>query len=122
MEQSVTEVVVGVLIAIAGGWLTVSKIKTAFMNEIHERIEKEVQNARNIAEGDLKSVELKIDNLSKDIDNLEKKIEGDIDNVKSIYNSEIKSLAEKIESLRDQVQTQHSQLVDLLTRLISGSK
>lgn len=106
----------GTILAIA---VSFSKLRSSFQKEIDKKIEDEIDNARTIAEGDLKAVDLKLDGLAKDIKSLEYKVDRDIEHVKTIYNSEIRQLAEKIESLRDDVQKQHQQLVSILTKLIT---
>lgn len=77
------------------------KLKASFKKEIREEMESEIEL------------------MNSKMKNLEDKIDQDIDHVKMIYNSEIKNVVDKIESLRDQVQQQHSQLVGILTKLIS---
>jgi peptidoglycan hydrolase CwlO-like protein len=119
MESSVLGAVVGAIGALLAIAVSFSKLKTSWQKEIEEKIRSEVENARSIAEGDLRAVDLKLDALAKDISNLEYKVEKDIEHVKTIYNSEIKQLAGKIEELREEVRHQHSQLVSLLTRLVS---
>lgn len=121
MESSVVGAVIGAIGALLTVAVGFSKLKSSFQKEINEKIESEIKNARTMAEGDLKAVDLKLDALSKDISNLENKVDKDIDHVKAIYNSEIKQLAEKIESLREDVQKQHHQLVGLLTKLITNN-
>lgn len=107
---------IGTLLTIA---VSFTKLKSAFEKGVEERIKTEVANARAIAEGDLKAVDLKIDQLGRDIGRLEDKIDNDIGHVKDIYNSEIRALSSKVESLRDDVAHQHQQLVGLLTKLVS---
>jgi peptidoglycan hydrolase CwlO-like protein len=119
MESSIVGAVIGAIGALLTVAVSFSKLKASWQKEIDDRIRSEVTNARTIAEGDLKAVDLKLDALSKDIANLESKVDRDIDHVKTIYNSEIKQLAGKIEELREEVRHQHSQLVSLLTRLVS---
>lgn len=118
MESNVLAIVVAALSGLFGLFLSFSKLKASFQQEVDSRIKAEVANARSIAEGDLKAVDLKLDSLAKDIANLEQKVDRDIEHVKIIYNSEIRQLAEKIESLRDDVQKQHNQLVSILTKLV----
>ena len=119
MEPSILGAVIGAIGALLTMAVSFSKLKSSFQKEIDDKIKSEVNNARTIAEGDLKAVDLKLDSLAKDIANLENKVDRDIEHVKTIYNSEIKQLAGKIEELREEVRHQHSQLVSLLTKLVS---
>jgi peptidoglycan hydrolase CwlO-like protein len=119
MESSVLGAVIGAIGALLAMAASFSKLKSSWLKEIDDKIRSEVLNARTIAESDLKAVDLKLDALAKDISNLEDKVDKDIEHVKTIYNSEIKQLAGKIEELREEVRHQHSQLVSLLTRLVS---
>jgi peptidoglycan hydrolase CwlO-like protein len=119
MESSVLGAVIGAIGTLLAIAASLSKLKASWLKEIDDKIKSEVLNARTIAESDLKSVDLKLDALAKDISNLENKVDKDIEHVKTIYNSEIKQLAGKIEELREEVRHQHSQLVSLLTRLVS---
>lgn len=111
--------VVGALGTIGTVAVALTNIKTSFKKEVDEKIESAIRSARDLANADINSLNLRIESVSRDIENLEHKIESDIDHVKSIYNGEIRSLAEKIEGLREEVRHQHAQLVALLTKLVS---
>lgn len=111
--------VLGALGAIGTIAVTFTNLKNSFRKEIDKEIKSAIQTAREIADSDIKGFNLRLDSINKDIDNLKEKIEDDIDNVKNIYNGEIRSLAEKIEGLREEVRHQHTQLVSLLTKLVS---
>lgn len=104
---------------IAGAYLTLAKIKAGFKKEIESEIEAAIENARSIAEADIREFNLKLEAVSRDIQSLEAKVDRDIEYVKTIYNNEIKVLGDKIENLREEVKNQHAQLVGLLTKMIT---
>jgi F0F1-type ATP synthase membrane subunit b/b' len=62
--------------------------------------------------------EAKISKVEWELENLKQITNNEFEHVRETYNSEIKNLGEKIESLRDQLNTQHSQLIEFLSRLI----
>lgn len=111
--------VVGALGAIGTVTITFMKIKASFKKEIDEEIEQAITQARELADADIKAFNMRLDSISREISSLEGKVDKEIEHVKSIYNNEIRVLAEKIESLREEVRGQHSQLVSLLTKLVS---
>jgi peptidoglycan hydrolase CwlO-like protein len=111
--------VLGALGAIGTVVVTFTTLKNSFKKEVDKEIKSAIQAARDIADADIKAFNLRIDSLSRDIVNLKDKVDDDIEHVKGIYNGEIRSLAEKIEGLREEVRHQHTQLVALLTKLVS---
>lgn len=111
--------VLGALGAIGTVAVTFTTLKNSFKKEVDKEIKSAIQAARDIAEADIKAFNLRIDSLSREIVNLKDKVDDDIEHVKGIYNGEIRSLAEKIEGLREEVRHQHTQLVALLTKLVS---
>lgn len=113
--------VLGALGAIGTVAVTFSKLKDSWNKEIDQKINSSIETARNMAEADIKAFNIRLDSVSRDIQNLEEKVDKDIDHVKAIYNGEIRQLGEKIESLREDVQRQHQQLVGLLTKLITNN-
>lgn len=118
-SPSVLGAVLGALGAIGTVAVTFSKLKDSFRKEIDKEIQAAIDTARNIADADIQAFNLRLDSVSKDIENLAEKMDRDIDHVKTIYNGEIRSLGEKIEGLREEVRHQHAQLVALLTKLVS---
>jgi peptidoglycan hydrolase CwlO-like protein len=111
--------VVGALGSIGAVAVTFTTLKNSFKKELQKEIADSIASARDIADADIRAFNLRIDSLSKEIASLENKIDKDIDHVKNIYNGEIRSLADKIENLREEVRHQHSQLVSLLTKLVT---
>lgn len=65
-------------------------------------------------------LEARIEKIDAQLKNLELNVNKDISHLKDVYSSEIRALSEKIENLRQEIQTQHSQMVDLLSKLINN--
>lgn len=63
----------------------------------------------------------KIKDLEIELALAKENITKDFIHMKEIYSAEINELGNKIESLRQDLQSQHSQMVELLTRLVSKS-
>lgn len=63
----------------------------------------------------------KINSLQLEFETHKTSLSKDLDFMQSTYNAEIKVLGERIESLREDLVTQHGQLVNLLTQLVSKS-
>jgi predicted RNase H-like nuclease (RuvC/YqgF family) len=61
----------------------------------------------------------KIESVKKDLENLRENVEKDMDHMKTTYNGELRNLGDKIEDLRTDLRNQHSQLVELLTAIVS---
>jgi predicted RNase H-like nuclease (RuvC/YqgF family) len=91
--------IISVLAGIAGTYLTFTKVKQSFQNEIKEEFE------------------IKIKILEGKMEALEKSFEKDVDHIKTTYNSEIKSLSEKIEDLREELRESTNQLIQLLSKI-----
>lgn len=56
--------------------------------------------------------------LETRIEAIKESTEKDIAHLKETYNNEIKYLGQKLDDLRNEVHSQHSQLVQLLTKMI----
>lgn len=62
----------------------------------------------------------KLKDLESELANQKENVARDMDHMKETYNSEIRVLGGKIEELREQLNTQHSQLIGFLTKLIDS--
>lgn len=119
MQSQLLGPVIVALATILGLFLSVYKLKRGFKDELESETSKAIQNAKDMAESDVKLLKLQIDNLSKEINRLDESFQKDVAHIRETYNSEIRNLGVKIEDLREEVRTQHSQLVTLLTKLVS---
>lgn len=111
--------VVVALGTLLGLFLSVSKLKKGFKEELEQETEKAIQYARDAAKNDMQLLKLQVDNLGQDIKRLDESFQKDVAHIRETYNNEIRNLGNKIEELREEVRSQHSQLVSLLTKLVS---
>lgn len=109
MGEAVTigSIIVG-LGAIGGVIWTFVEIKDKFKKGLQEDLESQIKNQDS-----------KITLLEQQIRSIEEMVNKDIIHLKESHSNEIKNLSEKIEELRDEVRNQHSQLVQLLSKLVS---
>lgn len=63
-------------------------------------------------------VESKIEGLESDLEHLKSDVGRDLKNLKELYSNDVRNIADKIENLRDELSTQHSNMLALLTRLV----
>lgn len=87
--------------------------------------DRERQEILKKAEEELNKVqaelEKKISVLKQEFEAHKVGLSKDLDFMRSTYNAEIRQLGEKIEALREDLGAQHSQMVSLLTQLVSKS-
>lgn len=110
--------IVGSVIAVAGGILSIQKIMINNKKVKEEQIEKILIMAReeiNLVKAKLES---RIEGTKSDLKSLELLVNKDISHVRESHESEIKSLADKIENLRDSLNEQHAQMISLLSKLL----
>lgn len=119
MEHSLIAPIVIALSTLIGLYLSVAKIKAGFKEELQKETEKAIEYARDSAKSDIALLNTQIEGLSKEINRLEDSFNKDVSHIRETYNNEIRNLGHKIEELREEVRGQHSQLVTLLTKLVS---
>lgn len=112
--MQVAEVIVG----LGGAILTIQKIgknlqrsKEAYADEILKEAKEEIALLKA-------KLESRIEATRSELKSLEFNISKDISHIKEAYTSEIKNLGEKIELIREQLNAQHTQLLEFLTKLI----
>ena len=103
---------------IGGAIITIRKIardaeksKKEHKADIMQSTKEEIAMVRAELESEIKAVQV-------DLDNLKSSVSKDLQFIKESHSSEIKHLGEKIEALREQLNSQHTQLIDFLTKLI----
>jgi len=117
-----TTVPIGLLIAVSGLILTWQKIVKNAKKEREEHSAKILQVAKE-DDAILKAkLEARIEKIDAQLKNLELNINKDIIYIKEAYNAELKNLGSKIESLREDLSSQHSSLLALLTKLVEKNK
>lgn len=67
-------------------------------------------------------LEAKIDMLESQINNLEFNMSKDLSNMKENYTLELSNLSERIQVLRSDLQSQHIQILELLTQLVKNPR
>jgi len=90
----------------------------------HEKNKKEMlagvlQDAKEMDDTLKAKLESRIEAMKAELKNLELNVNKDIVFLKESYKSDIKVLGDKIEDLRKQLDSQHSQLLTVLTNLIN---
>lgn len=119
MDQFLTTPVIAVVSALAGLFLSLIQVRSAYKKELEEETKKMIELAREASKNEITVLKNQIESLSKEISRLEESFQKDVGHIRETYNSEIKNLGNKIEDLREEVRMQHGQLVALLTKLVS---
>lgn len=103
---------------LGGAWLTVRKIAKDIDRSKRDQAKEFLESAREEDKLLKAKLEAKIEGMKADLKNLEFNVNKDISFLKESHSNEIKNLGERIESLRDELRTQHGQLLTLLSKLI----
>jgi peptidoglycan hydrolase CwlO-like protein len=110
----------GGIITIGTAFLTVKKVlrniavdKKRQANEILREAKEEMDRREIVLKNKITELETKIEELEKSVDK-------DLGHLKETFNGEIRNLAAKIEGLRDDLKEQHTQLLQILSKLITG--
>lgn len=110
--------VAGAISVLGGAWLTVKSIAKESERSKKNQSASILQSAKE-ADSVLKSkLESKINELESQIKAYQDIAEKDIEHLKETYNNEIKNLGEKIENLRDEVNNHHTQIIQLLSKML----
>lgn len=105
--------------AIGSILLTFQKVKKEFNSDIERRIEAVKLGAEDDLKAEMRLMSAKLEILQKDMASMEAGFQKDIAHIKDTYNSEIKNLGDKVEHLREEVRLQHTQILGLLTKMLS---
>jgi len=116
--QNVTYIIAAIISATGGIFMAVrhafrdnKKTKEAQACEILGKASEETNLVRIQLEARIEAIEMELKNL-------ESSVKKDLGHIQEIYTSEIAGLANKIENLRDELRTQHVDLLNLITKLI----
>lgn len=106
---------------LGSSWLIFNKIVRKINENKKEDAKGIIKDARE--EDKLLKIELEaqIHDLQSQVTNLKANVEKDLEHLRETYNGELRFLGQKIEELRSEVRSQHSQLVQLLTKMIDKS-
>lgn len=113
---------VGGLSAIGALVVTWQKVVKNLKKSKEERDARLLQEAKEEAAAVKVQLEAKIEKLEQKLKTVESSVKQEIGHVRDLHENEIKALGEKIESLRDELKTQHVQLMNILTKLIDDRK
>ena len=109
----------GVVITTLGGaWLTVRKVVRDAEKQKKHYAAEILQSAKEADQALKVRLENKVHELETQLKSLRENVDKDITHLREYHSSELKFLGQKIEALREEVHSQHSQLVQLLTRMI----
>lgn len=122
ITQEVLLSLAGVVTAVGGAWLTVRKIAKDLKKEKKEHAAEILQEAKEEIARKETALNAKITELEGRHEALEKSVEKDLAHMRETYNGEIRNLGQKIEDLRSELRNQHTQMVQLLTKMIDSTK
>lgn len=108
----------GVAIGVATLIVTVQKVFKNLRKEREEYAAKLMQSAKEDDALLKAKLEARIEKIDAQVKTLELSVSKDMAHLKETYSSEIKNLGEKIEALRDELRSQHSGLIELLTKIV----
>lgn len=129
IELSTLLAMAGAISAIGGAWLTVRKVTKDLKKERDLEAAKILQEAKEAGAKmkaqmeaarakEINEISAKITALEARLNNLEDSVIKDFSHMRETFNGEIRNLGEKIEDLRSDLNSQHGQLVALLTKMI----
>lgn len=121
MEFTDFQIYSGILGGAIGFATLIISLQKITKNIKKDRDEREARILQHAKEEDsfLKAkLEARIEKIDAKLQNLELNINKDMTHMRQSYESEIRSLGEKIELLRDELNTRHSSLIELLTKII----
>jgi len=117
------------ILTLAGGISVISGAVYAVMKILREIRKAKKESAEKILEeakeydNELKAkLENRIDILELDLHNLKSSVVKDIKNLKENHAIELANLADKIQVLRNDLQSQHASVLDLLTQLVKNTR
>jgi septal ring factor EnvC (AmiA/AmiB activator) len=113
------EEVLGIIVALGTCWAFVRKILKDLKKSRKEEAEGIIKQAREEDSFMRIKLEARLETLKTELRNLEFNVNKDFQHVKESHSNEIKALGEKIEAIREQLNSQHSQLLEFLTKLVS---
>lgn len=116
--------VFGGISTIVGTYFVIMRIRLSNKQEKQKEKDTEkaaiLQTVKEEIAAFVSDLEGKINLLKSDTQNLEENTGKDLQHLKETYNGEIKDLGQKIENLRSDLRHQHTQMIQLLTKLIDN--
>jgi metal-responsive CopG/Arc/MetJ family transcriptional regulator len=112
--------ITGVITAIGGGIATLQQVSRSFKKRREAYRRAIIDQAKEEMDLVKQLLEVKIAKIEVELENQKESVSKDLEHLKDSYSNEIQSLGEQIRSLRLDLQSQHSSLVSLLTRLVDN--
>jgi len=106
--------------AVGGAWLTVRKIAKDTEKRKKEWVAEILQHAKEADQANRTNLEVKIHDLELQLKVLRETMDKELEYIKKSHDSEFKHLSEKIENLRQELASQHSNILSLLTKMVSN--
>jgi len=110
----------GLVITLGTALLTIMKVNRTVKKDKEEQEAKILQQAKEEDELIRTQFEAKIYSQEQKLENLRESFVKDIEHLRENHSGQISNLGEKIEQLRDELRTQHGQMVVLLSKLIDN--
>ena len=108
----------GAITAIGGAYHTIQRILANYKRKKEEYRQQILNQAKNEVDKAVNNLEFKIKQVEDELAWQKESVARDLSVMKDAYNADIRVLGQKIEELRQDLITQHSQLVGLLTKLV----
>ena len=103
---------------ISGAVYALYKVSAKLKKDREHESAKIIQEAKEEASRVKSEIDNDLNALKTELATLKTSVEKDFQHAKETHDNEIKNLGEKIEALREELRTQHGQLVGLLSKLI----
>lgn len=104
--------------SIASVFLTAQKLVKHLKSEKEKEIEQVLDKAMAELQKEKTLLEMKIQACFDENERLKESLEKEIEFTRTSYEIEIKNLGDKIESLKEEVRSQNTQILNLLSKLI----
>jgi len=104
--------------SIASVFLTAQKLVKHLKSEKEKEIEQVLDKAMAELQKEKTLLEMKIQACFDENERLRESLEKEIEFTRTSYEIEIKNLGDKIESLKEEVRSQNTQILNLLSKLI----
>ena len=112
-------VIVSIIVTAIGGIYTLLKIVREIKKAHKIDNDNLLQEAKELDDVVKNKLESRMKLLESQLTNLEHSVAKDLINIKDNHAIELKNLSERIELLRTDLNLQHSQIINLLTKLIN---
>jgi cell division septum initiation protein DivIVA len=110
--------IAGFITAVGGALLTIAKIVKDLKRHRKSENERILSEAKEHDQQLKEKLEAKINLLEVELRNLEHNVSKDLSNLKDNHTIELKNLSTRIESLREDLNSHHSQILQLLMKLV----